>query len=172
MKFHESWYNSNKNICINTQKHTQTDVLPCDTARCRTVSCIPLPQLKRRVLAPCRLAGLSPAASVTSWGFRDRRASWHGHCLSAAQRTWPIYTNIITNTYKIRLLLVIDYWIILWWWSIKIRPCVFKKKMKQLLFTKGPPPQPVTLHRGPLGPPWELPWTTFVLHLTRYQHTT
>ena len=21
-------------------------------------------------------------------------------------------------------------------------------------------------HRGPLGPPWELPWTTFVLHLT------
>ena len=27
-------------------------------------------------------------------------------------------------------------------------------------------------HRGPLGPPWELPWTTFVLHLTRYLHTT
>ena len=25
-------------------------------------------------------------------------------------------------------------------------------------------------HRGPLGPPWELPWTTFVLHLTRYTH--
>ena len=23
-------------------------------------------------------------------------------------------------------------------------------------------------HRGPLGPPWELPWTTFVLHLTRW----
>ena len=27
-------------------------------------------------------------------------------------------------------------------------------------------------HRGPLGLPWELPWTTFVLHLTRYLHTT
>ena len=27
-------------------------------------------------------------------------------------------------------------------------------------------------HRGPLGPPWELPWTTIVLHLTRYLHTT
>ena len=27
-------------------------------------------------------------------------------------------------------------------------------------------------HRSPLGPPWELPWTTFVLHLTRYLHTT
>ena len=26
-------------------------------------------------------------------------------------------------------------------------------------------------HRGPLGPPWELPWTTFVLHLTRYLST-
>ena len=37
---------------------------------------------------------------------------------------------------------------------------------------KGPPPQPVTLHRGPLGPPWELPWTTFILHLLRYLHTT
>ena len=23
-------------------------------------------------------------------------------------------------------------------------------------------------HRGPLGPPWELPWTTFVLHLCIY----
>ena len=57
-----------------------------------------------------------------------------------------------------------------WFLSIlvKILQCVFKKKMKQLLFTKGPPPQPVTLHRGPLGPPWEMPWTTFILHLTRY----
>ena len=36
----------------------------------------------------------------------------------------------------------------------------FKKKT----FYKGPPPQPVTLRRGPLGPPWELPWTTFILH--------
>ena len=36
--------------------------------------------------------------------------------------------------------------------------------MKQLLFTKGP--------QGPIGPPWELPWTTFILHLIRYLHTT
>ena len=36
---------------------------------------------------------------------------------------------------------------------------------------KGPTPQPVTLHRGPLGPPWELSWTTFILHLLRYLHT-
>ena len=48
---------------------------------------------------------------------------------------------------------------------LKIQPYVFKKKMKQLLFTKGP-------HRGLLGPPWELPWTTFILHLTWYLHTT
>ena len=39
----------------------------------------------------------------------------------------------------------------------------------------GPPPQPVAPpppppHRGPLGPPWELPWTTFILHLTRYMY--
>ena len=27
-------------------------------------------------------------------------------------------------------------------------------------------------HRGLLGPPWELPWTTFILHLIRYLHTT
>ena len=27
-------------------------------------------------------------------------------------------------------------------------------------------------HRGLLGPPWELPWTTFILHLLRYLHTT
>ena len=26
-------------------------------------------------------------------------------------------------------------------------------------------------HRGLLGPPWELPWTTFILHLIRYLHT-
>ena len=25
-------------------------------------------------------------------------------------------------------------------------------------------------HRGLLGPPWELPWTTFILHLIRYLH--
>ena len=42
--------------------------------------------------------------------------------------------------------------------------------METVTFYKGPPPQPVTLHRGPLGPPWELPWTTFILHLTRYLH--
>ena len=39
----------------------------------------------------------------------------------------------------------------------------------------GPPPQPLTPpppHKGPLGPPWELPWTTFILHLTRYLYTT
>ena len=27
-------------------------------------------------------------------------------------------------------------------------------------------------YRGLLGPPWELPWTTFILHLIRYLHTT
>ena len=48
----------------------------------------------------------------------------------------------------------------------------FSRRWNTLLFTKGPPPQPVTLHRGPLGPPWELLWTTFILHLTRYLHTT
>ena len=28
--------------------------------------------------------------------------------------------------------------------------------------------QRAPLHRGPLGPPWELPWTTFILHLTHH----
>ena len=56
----------------------------------------------------------------------------------------------------------------------------FSRRRWKLLFTQGPLPnmlpstgvQHVTLHRGPLGPPWELPWTTFILHLTRYLHTT
>ena len=39
-------------------------------------------------------------------------------------------------------------------------------------FYIGPPPQPVTPHRGPLGPPWELPWTIFILHLRRYKKST
>ena len=30
-----------------------------------------------------------------------------------------------------------------------------------------PPPPP-----GPLGPPWELPWTTLILHIRRYLNTT
>ena len=34
-----------------------------------------------------------------------------------------------------------------------------------------PPPQLVTPLRGPMGPPWELSWTTFILHLRRYLHT-
>ena len=44
--------------------------------------------------------------------------------------------------------------------------------MKQLLFrpplwTHYPLPLP-----GPLGPPWELPWTTLILHIRRYLNTT
>ena len=41
----------------------------------------------------------------------------------------------------------------------------------EVTFDIGPPPQPVT-PRGPLGPPWELPPTTFILHLRRYVHFT
>ena len=32
----------------------------------------------------------------------------------------------------------------------------FQEEDETVTFYKGPPPQPVTHHRGPLGPPWEL----------------
>ena len=35
----------------------------------------------------------------------------------------------------------------------------------KLLFAPPPPP-------GPIGPPWELPWTTLILHIRRYLNTT
>ena len=40
--------------------------------------------------------------------------------------------------------------------------------MKQLLFAYRAPSATCYPHRGPLEPPWKLPWTTFILHLTRY----
>ena len=33
----------------------------------------------------------------------------------------------------------------------------FFQEVDETVFTKGPPPRHVTLHRGPFGPPWELP---------------
>ena len=33
----------------------------------------------------------------------------------------------------------------------------FKEEDETVTFYQGPPPLPVTLHRGPIGPPWELP---------------
>ena len=36
----------------------------------------------------------------------------------------------------------------------------FEELDETVTFDIGPLPLPVTLHRGPLGPPWELPWTT------------
>ena len=39
-------------------------------------------------------------------------------------------------------------------------------------FYIGPPPQPATPRRGPLGPPWKLPRTIFILHLRRSIWTT
>ena len=32
----------------------------------------------------------------------------------------------------------------------------FQEEDETVTFYKGPPPEPVTLHRGPFGPPWEL----------------
>ena len=37
----------------------------------------------------------------------------------------------------------------------------FQEEDETVTFYTGPPPQPVTLHRGPLGPPWELPMNNF-----------
>ena len=37
----------------------------------------------------------------------------------------------------------------------------FQEEDETVTFYKGPLPQPVTLHRGPLGPPWELPMNNF-----------
>ena len=34
-----------------------------------------------------------------------------------------------------------------------------------------PPPQPITPLRGPMGPPWELLWTTLIPHQRSYLHT-
>ena len=39
-------------------------------------------------------------------------------------------------------------------------------------FYIGPPPQPATPPPGPLGPPWKLPRTIFILHLRRSIRTT
>ena len=47
----------------------------------------------------------------------------------------------------------------------------FLQEVDEVTFDIGPPPQPVT-PQGPLGPPWELPPTTFILHLRRYLHFT
>ena len=62
-----------------------------------------------------------------------------------------------------------------WGWFlpslVKIQPCISSRSRWTVTFDIGPPPQPVT-PQGPLGPPWELPPTTFILHLRRYLHFT
>ena len=41
----------------------------------------------------------------------------------------------------------------------------FQEEDETVIFYKGPPPQPVTLHRGPLGPPWEQVSTHYITWL-------
>ena len=48
----------------------------------------------------------------------------------------------------------------------------FQEVDETVTFYIGPPSPTCYPHRGPLGPPWELPWTIFILHLRRYLHTT
>ena len=45
-----------------------------------------------------------------------------------------------------------------------------KRRWNSYFLQRAPSPTCYT-HRGLLGPPWELPWTTFILHLTRYLYT-
>ena len=69
-----------------------------------------------------------------------------------------------------------------WGWFlpslVKIQPCISSRSRWTVTFYIGPPPQPVgplpnlLPHMGPLGPPWEVPPTTFILHLKRYLHFT
>ena len=41
---------------------------------------------------------------------------------------------------------------------LKIQPCIFQEVDENNYFLhRGPLPQPVTPHGGPLGPPWEMP---------------
>ena len=47
----------------------------------------------------------------------------------------------------------------------------FEEKYQNKDFPCSPPPPACYPHRAPMGPPTEMPWTTFILHLERYLHT-
>ena len=47
----------------------------------------------------------------------------------------------------------------------------FEEADEKVNFYIEPHPQPVTPLRGPMGSPWELSWTSFILRLRRYLHT-
>ena len=50
--------------------------------------------------------------------------------------------------------------------------CAFSRRRWNSYFLHWASPPPlVTPLRGPMGPPWELSWTTFILHLRRDLHT-
>ena len=48
----------------------------------------------------------------------------------------------------------------------------FSRSRRNSYFWHRAPSPTCYPHRGPWGPPWELPWTIFILDLTRYLHTT
>ena len=47
----------------------------------------------------------------------------------------------------------------------------FEEKYQNKHFPCSAPPPACYPHRAPMGPPTEMPWTTFILHLERYLHT-
>ena len=48
----------------------------------------------------------------------------------------------------------------------------FEEEDQNKHFPGSPLPQHITPNRAPMGPPTKMPWTTFILHLERYLHTT